>query len=249
MPYRKEQFSNGEIYHVVSRALDNNLIFKDINDYYRGIFSIYEFNNADPVEIWKRRRDRMIEKKKEKMWEVGSPPVSGSQTIFTADKRDKFLDILVFCFMPNHIHLLLKQIKENGVTNFMKKLGSGYGSYFNKKYNRKGYVFQNRFKDVHIENDNQLKVIFTYIHTNPISLIEPGWKENGIKDKEKTKAFLEEYKWSSYLDYIDKKNFPSITEREFLTEVMGGAEGCKSAINNWIYYKHEISKFSNILLD
>jgi hypothetical protein len=63
MPYRKEQFDNNEFYHIILRAIDNNLIFKDINDYYRGIFSIYEFNNANPVSI-RRRREQIKNLKK-----------------------------------------------------------------------------------------------------------------------------------------------------------------------------------------
>ena len=54
MPYRHQLLINGEIYHIVSRGIDDNLIFKNADDYYRGIFSIYEFNNAKPVEIYKR---------------------------------------------------------------------------------------------------------------------------------------------------------------------------------------------------
>ena len=64
MPYRKEQFANGEIYHIILRGLDDNLIFKDTNDYYRGIFSIYEFNNASSVTIQARRKVRATFKKK-----------------------------------------------------------------------------------------------------------------------------------------------------------------------------------------
>lgn len=63
MPARKETFVTNEIYHLIVRAIDDNLIFKDINDYFRGIFSIYEFNNANPVNIFVRRRNRTVEKK------------------------------------------------------------------------------------------------------------------------------------------------------------------------------------------
>jgi hypothetical protein len=58
MPYRKEQLVNDEIYHIILRGLDNSLIFKDVSDYYRGIFSIYKFNNANRIEILKRREKR-----------------------------------------------------------------------------------------------------------------------------------------------------------------------------------------------
>ena len=63
MPYRKEQFSNGEVYHLTTRAIDDNLIFKNTDDYYRGIFSIYEFNNDKPTTIQARRLIRANIKK------------------------------------------------------------------------------------------------------------------------------------------------------------------------------------------
>lgn len=240
MPYRKQQFANGEIYHITTRAIDDNLIFKNINDYYRGIFSIYEFNNANPVSIFRRRKERSKEKA------VRRPT---SYELLFDDKRDKLAEIMAFCLMPNHIHLLVKQTNNQGINKFMVKLGSGYGRYFNQKYTRKGYVFQNRFNSVHIKNDNQLKVVFTYIHTNPISLIQPKWKEIGIADPQKVINFLEDYKWSSYQDYIGKNNFPSVTDRDFIAEVMGGVEGCRVAIDNWVKYKGEVGKYPQILIE
>ncbi len=241
MPIRKEQFANNEIYHVILRGLDDNLIFKDINDYYRGVFSIYEFNNANPVSIKRRRetRERFKKSVRERV----------SDNIIENDNRDKLVEVLVFCFMPNHIHLLVKQLKEDGITKFMRKIGAGYAGYFNRKYKRKGYVFQNRFRSVYIKDDNQLRTIFNYIHMNPASLIEPGWKENGIKDMNNVIEFLENYKWSSYQDYVDAKNFPSVTERKFLLEFLGGIDGCKLTIEDWVKYKKELICSQNLLLE
>ncbi|MCL5011265.1 MAG: transposase [Patescibacteria group bacterium] len=154
-------------------------------------------------------------------------------------RRNLFVEILAFCLMPNHIHLLLKQLKDNGISEFMKKLG-GYVSYFNLKHKRKGHLFQDKFKEVYIEDEEQLKTAFVYVHTNPASLIEPGWKEKGIKDLHKTIDFIENYKWSSYADYIGGKNFPSLTSREFLLEIMGGPERYKKFVDDWLGYKAEI---------
>ncbi len=71
-----------------------------------------------------------------------------------------------------------------------------------------------------------------------MSLIEPGWKENGIKYPEKAIRFLEEeYRWSSFFDFLGKKNFSSVTARDFLLDLMGGEQGCREAIKNWIEYK------------
>jgi len=151
--------------------------------------------------------------------------------------------------MPNHLHLLLKQTKDNGISKFMQKVGTGYANYFNKKYNRMGHLFQGRFRAVHIKDDEQLKNIFVYVHANPISLIEPNWKEKGIRNPEKAIKFLETYKWSSYLDYIGKKNFPSVSRRKFISEVMGGSDDCKESVNDWIKYKNQIQDFDNMLLE
>ena len=241
MPYRKEQFVNGEIYHLVLRGIDDNLIFKDINDYYRGIFSIYEFNTTKPITIQKRRKIRARIKKT--IRDSGRDPVS------TSDERDKLVDILAFCFMPNHIHLLVKQLKDEGIVKFMNKLGAGYGGYYNRKYKRKGYVFQNRFSAVHIKDNNQLKIVFVYIHTNPTAFIESKWKEKGIKESQKVIKFLEDYKWSSYQDYIGKKNFPSVTERDFILEVMQKEQGCKEFVDYWIKYKGKIREFAELVLE
>ncbi len=240
MPYRKEQLINGKIYHTVIKGIDENLIFKDIDDYYRGIFSIYEFNNAKQVVIRDRRQARAQIKKLLKTYR---DPTS------VVDFRDKLVEVLTFCFMPNHLHLLLRQLKDNGITKFMAKLGTGYGGYFNRKHDRKGYVFQNRFIAVYIKNDKQLKDVFTYIHTNPISLIESKWKEKGIQNSEKVIRFLENYKWSSYQDYIGKKNFPSITEKDLILKMMGGEQGCKELVENWVKHKGEIKKFTKLALE
>ncbi len=253
MPYRKEQFASGEIYHVAVRGIDGNQIFKDIDDHYRGIFSIYEFNNAKQVVIQKRRKARAREKEQIKKINQEFSKIltkaKASRDRVSTDSRDKFVEVLAFCIMPNHFHLLLRQIKDNGITKFMAKFGIGYGGYFNRKYSRKGYVFQNRFIAVHIKNEKQLKIVFVYIHVNPISLIEPKWKEAGIKNLKKILEFLENYKWSSYSDYIGKKNFPSVTDREFMLEIMGGEKGCIEFVKDLVKYKGKIKEFSEFALE
>jgi len=241
MPYRKQQLINGEIYHVILRGIDNNLIFKNTDDYYRGIFSIYEFNDKKSVEILKRRRQIQTIKKKLKN--------GGGRASSISDQRDKLIEILTFCLMPNHIHLLTRQLRDDGITKFMRKLGTGYGSYFNRKYGRKGYVFQNRFSAVHIKDDKQLKIAFVYIHTNPIALVEPNWKEKGIKNPKRAIKFLEEYKWSSYLDYIGRHSFPSVTERKFIWTILNEGQGCQKFVNYWIRHKGKIKEFTGLALE
>ena len=85
---------------------------------------------------------------------------------------------------------------------------------------------------------------------NPLSLIEPGWKEKGIENQGKAIKFLEEsYRWSSFLDFLGQKNFPSVTNRDFLTQIMDGDDGCKEAVRKWIKYKKELKGFSDIVIE
>jgi putative transposase len=234
MPIKRPQLINGEIYHIVIRGVGDFEIFRDDNDYYRAIFSLYEFNTTEPIEIREQRRKRKLLKN------------TGG---LSSGTRDLLVKILAFCFMPNHIHLLVRQLKNGGITQFMRKFGTGYATYFNKKYNRKGHLFQGRFRAVHIKDNEQLKTVFVYIHANPISLIEPKWKEKGIKNSQKVIKFLENYKWSSYSDYLGKKNFPSLTKRDFLLKVMGGGEGCREFVEGWIEYKKELKSLIEVAIE
>ncbi len=234
MPIKRPELINNEIYHIVVRGVGDSLVFKNQDDYYRGIFSLYEFNTVKPIIIREQRKKRKALK-----------AIRGQ----SSDTRDFLVETFTFYFMPNHIHLLMKQIKDNGIVQFMRKFGTGYASYFNKKYNRMGHLFQGRFRAVHIKSEEQLKTAFVYIHTNGISLIEPRWKEEGIKNPEKVIEFLENYKWSSYPDYIGKKNFPSVTNRDFLLKIMGGENGCRAFVDGWIRYKKELHDWNAITLE
>ena len=226
MALRKTIFKNGEIYHIILRSVEGIKIFKDLSDYFRIVFGLYEFNNDKPVSIWLSRRSKKAK-------------IVQGKTLHNFE-REVLVEIFVFSIMPNHIHLLIRQASEEGITKFLRKLGTGYAMYFNKKYDRMGHLFQGSFKAIHIETDGQLKTDFVYIHTNGISLIEPKWKEKGIKNPEKVIKFLEkEYRWSSLWDYLGKKNFPSVIEKDFMLKIMGGEEGCRESIENWVRYKNE----------
>jgi putative transposase len=248
MPYRKIEFVNGEIYHVVIKRIADRLLFDDISDYFRGIFSIYEFNNINPVKILDRRREIRVAKERIMRNSRDSrDPVS----IILPDVREPLIEVLFFCLMPNHIHLVVKQLIDRGITKFMNKFGAGYAGYFKRRHEikEKGYFFQNRFTVVRIKTNKQLKTVFVYVHTNPISLIEPKWKEKGIKNPQKVIKFLENYKWSSYQDYIGKKNFPSVTKRDLVLKIMGGEEGCKKFVDEWIKYKGKFKEYPEFSLE
>ena len=234
MPHQKREFIEGEYYHITLRRVAGEEMFMDESDYYRGIFSLYEFNDSEIVRIADKRNRNDLNKSK--FSPRGSPP-------WTKEKgRDRLVDVAAFCLMPNHVHLLLTPVQENGVTLFMSKLASGYASYFKNRYEIKvkGHFYQDRFHAVHIESDSQLRAVFVYIHTNPVSLIYPGWKDGAEIDAGEAIEYCANYKWSSLMDYFDTKNFPSVTQRDFMSGFMGGARGCRKEIKEWLNHKEKM---------
>lgn len=122
--------------------------------------------------------------------------------IFKQDIRtQKLVDVLAYALMPNHFHLVLKPIKDEGITKFMRKLATAYSMYFNIKYEHSGVLFQGRFKSSHINSESYFRYIFLYVHLNPLELIEPDWKEGTIRNAKTARKFLADYRYSSYPDY------------------------------------------------
>ncbi len=103
------------------------------------------------------------------------------------------IDIICYCIMDNHAHLILYSSNIENISDFMRKVNSIYAMYYNKKYNRVGYVFRNRFKSILILTRKQLCIWIKYIHMNPV-------KANIVKNEN-------EYKYSSYNDYLNKSGF------------------------------------------
>ncbi|PJA40964.1 hypothetical protein CO178_01185 [candidate division WWE3 bacterium CG_4_9_14_3_um_filter_34_6] len=115
------------------------------------------------------------------------------------------VEILCYCFMPTHFHLLIKQVKDGGIVDFISKTKNSFTKYFNKTHNRNGYLFIDRFNAVHIESEEQLLHVSRYIHLNPYS-------SSIVKDINK----LENYKWSSYKSYVTNEEDKLINNRYIL---------------------------------
>ena len=219
---KRPPFINSHIYHIYNRGVEKRKVFLDDQDHFRFIHDLYEFNDENPVINVNYR----LQHKQSKYMEVQLP--------YIKNERKLLVDILVWCLMPNHYHLLLRQRIDNGIVLFMQKLGSGYTNYFNLKYERVGSLFQGRFKALLVENDNYLLHLSRYIHLNPVELIEPNWKTKGIKSLSKSNKFLQKYRYSSYLDYTGRKNFPSLIHKAFINQYFESPQEYKNFIQEWV---------------
>ncbi|MFC1756548.1 transposase [Patescibacteria group bacterium] len=200
-------------------------------DYLRFIHDLFEFNDENPVLNSVYYFDP-------KTMKVEGRYLKNSK----ADRKPRKLlvEILIFTLMPNHFHLLLKQNVEDGIVKFMQKLGIGYTMYFNQKHKRVGPLFQGKFKAVMLEEHAHLLHLPHYIHANPLKLANYRDPISIVKQLK----FLEEYGWSSLSDYVGKKNFPSITQREFLLDFFGGKEKYKKETKEWL--KNQAENKENI---
>jgi putative transposase len=217
----REKIIAGNFYHVLSRGVDKRTIFMENKDYLRFIHDLFEFNDINPV-----LNINYLFNKKHSI-EASSPGVKRAP-------RKLLVEILAFCLMPNHFHLMIRPKQDGALTQFMKKLNIGYAKYFNEKYQRSGALFEGRFKSVAITQDAHFSYLPYYIHLNPLDLVSPEWREWKLKDFSKAMEFLSSYRWSSHLDYCGKKNFPSVTQREFLLDFFGGYEKYARGVENWL---------------
>ncbi|MGC8880810.1 MAG: transposase [Minisyncoccia bacterium] len=136
--------------------------------------------------------------------------------------------------MPNHYHLLLIPKTEDGILKFIRKVDIGYAKYFNLKYQRKGVLFESRYKAIEIKEESHFIHLPYYLHCNPLDLIQSGWRKGEIKNYKKAINFLENYRWSSHLDYLGKRNFPLVIERKILLDFFGGEKDYKDNLYNWL---------------
>ncbi len=208
-----------EFYHVLNRGVDKRVIFNDSRDYARFVHDLYEFNTTERADPNLGRDFGMMD--------IGCPS-------FTKRHGERLVDIHFFCLMPNHYHLLLSPVMENGISLFMKKMNMGYAKYFNERNERSGSLFQGKYKSVHVTSDAHFLYLPFYIHLNPLDMSEPSWRKQRVKDHEKTFEYLHKYRWSSHLDYLGTANFPSVSNRSFFTKYYQESGGYKKVFEKFV---------------
>jgi len=179
----------GTFLHIYNRGNNKEKIFFDEQDYKAFLFRFGLALGFDEKELSKEK--------------LLSLPYSRVR-ITEVNKNDFRLH--TFCLMPNHFHLLTEQCGDTSISKILSKVCTSYAMYINKKYKRVGHIFQERFKSVVIEDDQQLMWTSAYIHMNPI--------------KDRIAKSPEMYKWSSYSDYIGNRNLPIIS-RDLLLGLFG----------------------------
>lgn len=169
MPGRTTPLVTGEYYHIFNRGNEKRKVYTQSRDYKRFQQIIYYYQFTGPKPSFSKFTKSNLDS-------------------FKPNSDKKLIEIICYTLMPNHFHLLVKQLKDNGISTFLSLISNSYTKYFNTKYNRVGALFQGAFKAVRIETDEQLVHTSRYIHLNPVVA--------GITND------LKSYFWSSYPQYV-----------------------------------------------
>jgi putative transposase len=194
MSLRKQKFAVNEYYHLYNRGTEKRIIFVNKEDYKYFQYLMNVCNSKKNIELRK----------------IGK----------NFNRGETLVNIGVYCLMPNHFHILLREKTEGGVSKYMLKLMTAYSMYFNKKYKRTGKLYEGVFKSTYVDNDNYLKYLYSYIHLNPAKLIDKNWKENKNRNSKNLLEYVFNYSYSSLQEYvlgnfniINPKVFPVYFER------------------------------------
>lgn len=190
-------YVEGGYYHLYNRGVDKRVIFGDNQDY--AVFLSY-------------LKTYLLPKNEKELRQKLADPTT------TYREKDKILNLLklnnfageitliCYCLMSNHFHLLIKQNSANSIDRFMNSLCTRYTMYFNRKYNRVGPLYQDVYKAVMVESDEQLLHLTRYIHRNPVS---QGTKGDAFRAQIMQQP-------SSYPEYLKQRKTEWVHPQEIL---------------------------------
>jgi len=223
MPIRKTPFVNENIYHVFNRGVNRQPIFLTKRDYARAVELLKYYSAENPPLRYSKF---LIQPNKER-----------ERMLSELQTQQKRADIICFCLMPNHFHLLLKQNQENGLTSFVRNFQISYTRYFNVKRKRIGPLLQGQFKAVRIETDDQLLHVSRYIHLNPYSSYI-------VKHIEQ----LDVYPWSSYMEYTGVIE-TQICQKDLVFSNIKDTKEYKKFVSDQADYQRKIEQIKHLIIE
>jgi putative transposase len=178
--FRRLHFQNNQYYHVFNKSIAKYKIFCQKRDFQRMLATMHYYQYEDmpfKYSLFLKNYGRTQETLADEFQRL-------------TRTRKKRVEIVAYCIMPTHFHLLVQQKAAGGVSSFMHRVLDSYTRYFNIKYDRKGPLWVGNFKDVVIESSWQLLYTTRYIHFNPC---EAGMSKNP-----------KDWEYSSYQEFVSE---------------------------------------------
>lgn len=184
---RKEPFFVGDLVHVFNRGNRKQEIVRDDRDKQYFLQALYYFNNVESIP-------HMFES-------IARFDLSEFRWPKEFPEHSHLVKIHAFILKNNHFHLILEEIREGGISEFMRKLSTGMTCRFNKRYDETGKLFQGSYKARRVDKDNYLTYLNAYIHIkNALEIYDDGI-ENAMKDFDNAYEFAKKYPYSSLSVY------------------------------------------------
>ncbi len=222
---RKDPLVNGEVYHIFNKSIAGFNIFNNGKEFLRivNLIVFYQCNQRIKPAIKFSRFVKSMDK--------DSYILNESVKYLV---KDKLVEIIAYCIMPTHIHIILQQLQQNGITIFMSNILNGYTRYFNIKHKRKGPLWEGRFKSVLVGDDIQLLHLTRYIHLNPVTPF--------LVDKPEDWAF------SSYKEFLSREDIKTkISKYDAVLEIE--PEFYKNFVENRTSYQRELAKIKELIIE
>ncbi len=221
---RHIELAQGCYYHIFTKSIAGFKIFMSKGEYLRILDTVRYYQNAQ-IQM---PLSRFIQLKE------GRGSVLCKETMMPQSYEKKLVEIIAYCFMPTHIHFILKQSAQDGISNFMRLILNSYTRYFNIKHKRNGPLWQGRFKNVLVESDEQLYHLTRYIHLNPVTA-------NMVNRPD-------QWEHSSYCEYVNlQDSIENICNFKEVIDVQ--PEKYAEFVNERINYQRELGRIKNLLLE
>lgn len=209
-------FENQNVYHVYNRGVAKQPIFSDHLDYQHLLTTFGYYLEKNPL----CRLSHLDEKQ--------------MNLVLKTVSKDPLIEILAYCLMPNHFHLLIKQIADHGVTDFMRLSLNSYTKYFNTRNKRVGPIFQGVFRALKVDSNEQLLHLGRYIYLNPYV--------SGISDS------IEDYPWSSFHLTCQNK-VTRICNPKTINTIIGSTNRFEEFVRDYASYARSIEFHKKCLID
>lgn len=223
MPARFIPLANDEFYHVFNRGVAKLPIFHTKRDYQRFLFTLDYYRFREPpmklsyfFQLSVEDRNKLLDS--------------------LYKNADTLIELYCYCLMPNHYHMLMRQVTDGGISLFFRRIQDSYTKYLNIKIDRVGPLFQGTFKAVRITKDEQFLHVSRYIHVNPFTAFIVHQKD------------IWEYPWSSLRFYVDQA-IPTFVNTSFILDQFQISQTYRKFIEDQISFKKTIKNIQHLTLE
>ncbi|HBV00904.1 MAG TPA: hypothetical protein DEF00_00725 [Candidatus Taylorbacteria bacterium] len=230
---RVEPRAVGSYVHALKRGARGLPITKDTSEQWRFVRLLFYMNDVYSNDDWERETNGIGMFGRPDSW----------------PERNPLVKILAWTLMQNHFHLLLKEIKDRGISKFMQKLGNSMSTYANLKHKEKGSLFQGAYKSRTVMEDRYLRYLAPYIMVKNVFELYPGGYKRAVAEFDRAWQWALTYSYSSLADYVNNRESP-ITDNDILGEIFSSPREFRTCARDMVLSRRfEDESFASLAMD